>query len=691
MEKDRNSLVIIILYFVLNIINTYFITTSVLNRYLISFSRSFVMELNAFMGNFAVLTIILFLGLLIFKNKKRRHLYIVFFTLGLNILIFVLGLFSKYYQTVFTLDSFSVFKNPAGKLSYSILIESFKELFIYYRVVVFLPFLVILGFYLYLRKKDYYKNNPTTYYSVQLNFSMIILGMLLSTSSLSILKVKMDKNWQIDAEKSLYSVQNGGVYNYYFGELFGYLNEEEDGFDESVYFKYNKNSSSYLSYFDNEEYSNKLKISEANNLIIDNSLVKNEYLNGIFKDKNIVLVHVETLNYFLLDEEGVLDENYLKTLKSLLKESYVFDNFYTNVGVGNSSDAELTVLTGILPKGDTTIYWDYENINYEFQALPKLFEGYNKVSLHGDVGEFYNRIVVHKEMMGFDEYYYYDEVEKDYEGSFNGFHVFDELNSKTDPSSPWISDMALFEWAKRLYKEDEKNFLYPIMIQPHVPYLYYNLDPYFSKEEVKVDTTTLRYLNYESYLESFFNKFIVDANYFSDTVFIFYSDHGSSIPYKDLLEIKGKTKEEFSVIEYEQEMIKTLAFIYAPSTEQNEEGIYKGLFKGNQPLVRSQIDLYRTIVELFGLETDHYYFGVNGLSKEKTIAIDTRTFSLVTDEYYLVGKRIGENKELNADTIHPYKNNYQYDPYELFKYVMRFKLDMDNALKKNYFQHLKND
>ncbi len=691
MKTDKKAILLITLFYLLNIVNTYFVTTSLLNRYLISFSRSFLMELNAFVGNFAVLTIILFLGFIIFRNKKRRHLYIVFFTLFLNVLIFSLGLFSKYYQTVFSFSNFEVFKNPAGKLTASIVVESVKELFVYYRIIVFIPFLILLSLYLYFKysnNKDYYKKDAVIFNSIQLNFSMILLGMILSISSLTFLENKMKSTWQIDAEKSLYTVQNAGVYNYYFGELFSSKEELEEEVDLSRYDKYNKNKDLYESYFNEEKYSNKLKISDAYNLEIDESLIKDEYLNGILKDKNLILVHVESLNHFLLDEEGILDETYLKSLKALLKESYVFDNFYTNVGIGNSSDAEFAVLTGVLPKGDTTIYWEYENDNYIFNSLPKLFPDYNKIALHSDVKEFYNRVVVMDEMMGFDKYYYYDEKEIYYENTLNGYHLFKELNKKTDEKSPWISDMALFDWTKEVFKEDTKNFLFPMMIQPHVPFLYYEDNPRFTNE-INVDTTTLRYLNYESYFENFFTKFIDDAKYFNDSAFIFYSDHGSSIPYKDILEIKGKTKTEFSFLEYEKEMLKTLSFIYIPGEEKNEEGIYKGLLKGKQTLVRSQIDLYRTIIELYGLDIDHYYFGVNGLSKEKTFAVDTRTFSLVTDEYYLVGKRMGEKRKLNNKVIYPYKENYKYDPHEFFKYAMEFKFEMDEALKKNYFHQLK--
>ena len=92
----------------------------------------------------------------------------------------------------------------------------------------------------------------------------------------------------------------------------------------------------------------------------------------------------------------------------------MLDNFYTNVGVGNSSDAELSVLTGLYPSGDTTLYWNYKNGNYNLPALPQLFSDRLNVSIHGDVLEFYNG-VVHEELFGFNDYYYYNPNEEEKE------------------------------------------------------------------------------------------------------------------------------------------------------------------------------------------------------------------------------------------------------------------------------------
>ena len=126
-KEAKVSIVVVVLYYLLNIINTYFVTTAVLNRYLIAFKRSPMIELNSIIGNIAALTILLFIGLLVFKSKKTRLLYIVWITFGLNVGIFAVGIFTKYYSTMFSIYEMTLFYNPALDLAGSIFVEAFKR------------------------------------------------------------------------------------------------------------------------------------------------------------------------------------------------------------------------------------------------------------------------------------------------------------------------------------------------------------------------------------------------------------------------------------------------------------------------------------------------------------------------------------------------------------------------------------
>ncbi|NLN50088.1 MAG: sulfatase-like hydrolase/transferase [Acholeplasmataceae bacterium] len=710
MTKEHKLLwTFIILFYLLNIFSTFFVTTEIFNQYIIVFPRSFWHEVNAFVGNIAVLTIILFVGFLIFKKTKSRLIFIIAVTAGLNLGVFLLGIFTKYYQTMLSLRETTLFKNPAQKLAFNIFVESIKELFTYLRIFIFLPTVVLTTNYFFI-KRFYFKNKldfkakMTLFGFVPLNSMLILTGFVASLFTLSVFNISMNTTWPIFAERPLYGVQTAGLYNYYFGQAMGF--EFQDNkiieLDTRVYAKYNKNAAQYENFF-GEYYSNRLHLDDANISYLDSSISQIE-LNGIFKDKNLVLVHLESFNHFLLDEDGpYLDSDYYKTLKAILEESYILDNFYTNVGLGNSSDAEFTLMTGLYPTGDTTLNWKYKDDNYQFETLPKLFSDRYNVSFHGDVAKFYNRLIVHEEMFGFEKHYYFDPNEDLFEDSQNGYWLFPENNKTNTPQSPWLCELELLEWLRAIYerKGDKKAFLFPIMIQPHTPYNYNPVeeeDLRFSANDINISMVALRYLNYEAYIEMFFKRFIEVTKELENTVYIFYGDHGSGLNQSDLETILGPNNTVISngngkvnQLKYRAEMLRTVAFIYAPDDTDNiSEGPQRGLLKGVQQNVRSQVDLYRTIIELFGLETENYYYGVNALSKEHTFAIDTRTFTIMTDDYYIIGKKLAKDGEINEKSVYFYNEDYFKDPLELFEYVFNYKAHSDRALMNNAYYYLKN-
>lgn len=676
------------LFFSLNIMNTYFVTTQTLNRYLFPFRLNGFLELNSIIGNIAALSILLLIGFLVFKSNRKRIIFLTTLTLLLNIAIFSIGIFTKYYQSMFSIYELTLFNNPAASLAGSILVQAFTELYVYFRIVVFIPFVVLLTVGL-LHDKKYRELVFIEKYQYQRYTALmgICVSLVFSIATLGIVKTHMDRVWPISAERSLYGVQSAGLYNFYLGQMMGFNLSNTDSTvpSLSIYKQYNKNQDSYTNMF-GETFSNELSIDQATALQTYPALNDNK-LNGVFEGKNLVVFHLETFNHFLLDESGpYFDHTFYPSLKGLLDQSFVLNNFYTNVGLGNSSDAEFSAMTGLYPQGDTTIYWNYRKEQYVFEALPKLFDGYYKASLHGDVGIFYNRMSVHEKMFGFNDYFYFDENEKTFTGTKNGYHVFDDLVTKNTPESPWLSDYALLDWTKRLADTNGKHFLFPITIQPHTPYEYDPFPNQFTKQDIDVESSTLKYLNYETYYDKFFDEFLEFAKTQTNTVYLFYADHGSGIPKSDLETIKGR---ELTTLEYKNEIIKTLSFIYAPDDTKMNEPVPTGTLKGVQNLVRSQVDIYRTIVELFDLETTTQYYGVNLLSDESTFSIDTRAFDIVTDDYFIMGKYLNSDKASNdMNTLH-YTTTPVVEPFELYQDLITYKKRMDLAIKFNLYQYLK--
>jgi len=199
-----------------------------------------------------------------------------------------------------------------------------------------------------------------------------------------------------------------------------------------------------------------------------------------------------------------------------------------------------------------------------------------------------------------------------------------------------------------------------------------------------ISTLTLKYLNYTEYYDETIKRFFVgDRNenqILDNTVYIFYSDHGSGLKNGDLDILYNR---ELTVLETRQILQKGIGFIYVPGEESIDLGRYsikKGLLTGQQNLVRSQIDLYRTIVELFDLSFGaEAYFGVHGLSKEPTFALDNRLMDVVLDDYFYSMR--------NPSNVFPANQRV---PKETYQYIFEFKLLSDYLLTKGNMQAIIN-
>jgi len=353
--------------------------------------------------------------------------------------------------------------------------------------------------------------------------------------------------------------------------------------------------------------------------------------------------------------------------------------------MGVSSDAELAVLTGLYPSGDRTLYWEQEQ--YTLNSLVQYFneEGYYTEAIHGDHQTFYNRDFVYPELMGFDDFYSLEDFVSDGYNIEEGF-MYDTANQLTH-ISPWVSDYLLAdtvsEFGENLLAMNQPFMFFPITMMPHTPFEY---DPNGQREDVYpqyaglIQELTLRYLNYADYYDDTMKRFFIDEynqdQTLDNTVYIFYSDHGSSLKNGDLSTLYDK---DLSIMEERKILQQIVSFIYVPGDEYINYGDYqirKGLLTGQQDLVRSEVDLYRTIIELFNLPVGNdAYYGVHGLSTEPTFAMDNRLMDVVTDDVFFSMR----NKEKTFPETTAVSQR-------VYDYIVRFKLLSDLIVSKGTMQ-----
>ncbi|EXM39515.1 sulfatase [Ruminococcus albus SY3] len=134
------------------------------------------------------------------------------------------------------------------------------------------------------------------------------------------------------------------------------------------------------------------------------SAAKNDYT-GIFKGKNVIVIHAESIQQFCMDTY-INGEELTPNLNKLAREGLYFKNFYAQESVGTSSDSEFTFSSSLMPASSGTVainYWDRD-----YATTQKMLKnmGYYTFSMHGNNGSYWNRLNLHSSL-GYDKFYNY--------------------------------------------------------------------------------------------------------------------------------------------------------------------------------------------------------------------------------------------------------------------------------------------
>ena len=111
---------------------------------------------------------------------------------------------------------------------------------------------------------------------------------------------------------------------------------------------------------------------------------------GDEKGKNLIIIQVESLDNAVINSE-INGQAITPNLNQLASDGLYFNNYYTQVGPGNTADAEFSTMDSLYPLPDDVVFIDYAKNSYK--ALPQFLvnNGYKTYSLHGDVPTFWNR------------------------------------------------------------------------------------------------------------------------------------------------------------------------------------------------------------------------------------------------------------------------------------------------------------
>lgn len=607
-------------YFLLNLLNTYFLTSPLLNQYIVAFEDTFFSHLFSICGNLAILSAFFLLGVVLFKKEKNISLYLMILTLVLNFAVIALQYYNKSYRLAFSLFNFNLYKNPTGGFGANVFLDWVVELFIYFRIVCLIPFAVLLTLFLIFKKQF----NPT---AIRLPWKKTLIYVLMivfiQTGTYLYYRQSLKENWKYSTDYAQYGCQYAGVYNYYIGEFLFHIdnrNPLNDGqTQESTYQEldpFNKNVDQYVNLIDQKTYS------------------KYDRQTGVCKDMNVFVIQMESTMSFAFQNtfNGIEVTPYLNRLFEE-DNCFYFNHVYTNVGVGNTSDAEFSFFTGFYPTGDMTIVWEYDEYDFDLPTLGTYLDGYTSNSYNGTDEIFYNHDFVHENLYRMTH--------------FQGLDTFIQLYPKDDYEDKyldyWIRDDAILEWATKkaqdLIREGNKSFSFVETITPHNPYPDFSDElPDFEKVDFNLNITHYileNYLNQVRYNDRLLYEFLMEAsdptspNYMENTLFLLYGDHGASIKKEEFDDLYDR---KLSDLEFRKIALNIPLIIYDPSGN-----IYRSMDQEEIPDILSQVkslaDIHRTLINLLGIDTDAKYFGVNVFSGEPSFAYDPKNYDILTDDF----------------------------------------------------------
>ncbi len=311
---------------------------------------------------------------------------------------------------------------------------------------------------------------------------------------------------------------------------------------------------------------------------------------------NLITVQLESTENFVIGL-SLNGQEVTPNLNRLIQESVYFPNFYSQIGQGNTSDAEFVVNTSIYPRAKGAVSTDFIGLSYP--SLPRLLkeQGYASLTFHPNAITFWRRDNLYP-CLGFDKVY-----EK-------------KFYQDEDLLGPWgSSDEMLFKKAlpvlKAYGKSKQKFYASLITLTNHHPYQIPEDRKKLQLPEQLRNTFLGNYLssvNYQDYALGLFIQDLKAAGLWENTLFVVYGDHFG------INKSQEKENQKFFalLLGREHDSIDSLnvpLIIRAPSL--------KPQIIGN---VGGQVDILPTLANLMGIPVDnHFFFGQDILNYETNL------------------------------------------------------------------------
>ncbi|MBI0033364.1 LTA synthase family protein [Lactobacillus sp. M0396] len=353
-----------------------------------------------------------------------------------------------------------------------------------------------------------------------------------------------------------------------------------------------------------------------------NYVKPNSAYSGVAKGKNVLVIHLESFQQFLIGYKWQGKEvtpNLNKLYHS--KNTLSFANFYNQVGQGKTSDAEMMLENSLfgLQSGSAMSSYGTSNTFESAPAILKQQGGYTTAVMHGGAGSFWNRNNAYKQF-GY-EYFmplsYYQNKPKYYIGY-------------------GLKDKIFFSQSiKYIERLPQPFYLKLITVTNHYPYDLDKKNQSIDKTDTG-DETVDGYVQTAHYLDQAVGqlmRWLKKTGLDKNTLLVFYGDHYGISGNHHKASAELLDQDEFTNFD-------NLKFQRVPLMFH-----MKGLKGGIKKTYGGEIDVLPTLLNLLGISNKGtIQFGHDLLSKKAPQIVAQRNGDFITPLYAKVGSTYYDTK-----------------------------------------------
>ncbi|MGF3103698.1 LTA synthase family protein [Rossellomorea sp. DUT-2] len=552
-------------------------------------------ELILFINPLSFLLFIFGVGLLLKKDKSRTR-YIIAASFVLSFILYGNVVFYRFFDDFLTLPVLFQTSNFSDLGTSASAIMSWKDLFYFTDVIVLILFIKLKPTWFSLQ--NYSRANRRAYFLVATALVFFNLG-LAESERPQLLTRTFDREML---------VKNIGTYNYHVYDIF-----------------LQSKSSAQRAMADGSE------LADIDNYVRASYIEPDKEMFGVAKDKNLIIVSLESLQNFVINSE-MNGQEITPFLNDFIGESYYFDNFYHQTQQGKTSDSEFLLDNSLYPLNRGAVFFTHSGNEFESMTEKLGENGYYTTAMHANNKSFWNRDIMY-DSLGYERFYSLPDYEVTEENSVN-----------------WgMKDIPFFEQSVEHMKEMPQPFSTKmITLTNHYPFTLDEedklIDPYTSN-----DGTVNRYFQTVRYMDEAVKNFITDlkeSGLYENSVIVMYGDHYGISENHNKAMSQYLGKEVTPVVSTQLQEVPLI--IHVPG--QDGKTISK---------VSGQIDLKPTIMHLLGIDTkEDIQFGSDMFSSQKEDLAILRDGRFITKDYVFAGEKCW-NKESEETTDMKYCEPYK--------------------------------